>query len=54
MSASLITGSAVPSWYLFQLSAVPTLTPGKDDFMSLILATSYGKGDKSQSYLPPY
>lgn len=40
MSTSLIRASAVPSWYLFQLSAVPTLTPGKDDFMSLILARS--------------
>ena len=31
------TGSAVPSWYLFQLSAVPIKISGKVDCMSWIL-----------------
>ncbi|CRK27944.1 hypothetical protein BN1708_015020 [Verticillium longisporum] len=41
-SAVFTTASAVPSWNLFQLSAVPTRTPGADALKLFILAASSG------------
>ena len=38
----VIKASAVPSAYLFQLSAVPTFTPGWSDLMSLMCDRSSG------------
>ncbi|CRK22261.1 hypothetical protein BN1708_013359 [Verticillium longisporum] len=42
VSAVFTTASAVPSWNLFQLSAVPTRTPGADALKLFILAASSG------------